>query len=312
MEINTIRLIVIGSLHLFSSSNSSFSECVRNNISLFACSFILSNQDYTENCNSQKDILQTTTFTSCSFNCESSSGGGAICFHGTSSTLTVLDSTFNKCNSTSGHGGAIYAYSCGRITVHKSTFIKCVVLSLYSGGGILTDGASLSSEISRSNFISCSGGQDGGGMDIVRCTGDSEREYLPVKECKLISCIANGYNGGSNNDADGGGLIFWDNACTLGISNSIFTKCESKKRGGGSFVVINKPSFSNVIRFCFYCENTAPGGRNALIHFNGSNWTPWNIVFFHSFRFDSSLSNSLAQNRPEATAVSDNWYIQQI
>ena len=289
----------------FTSSNSSFSECVRNRTVLFYSSSIFSNEEYTDNYNSRTDISQTSTFTSCTFNSKGSSGG-AIWFHGTSSTLTVLDSTFNKCNSTSGHGGAIYAYSCGRISVYHSTFIQCAALSLYSGGGILTDGASLSSEISQSTFISCSGGQDGGGLEIVGSTESSEQENLPVKDCKLIGCIANGRTDTTANDADGGGLIFWRNQNTIGIYNSLFSKCESKKRGGGSFVVINKPSFSNVIRFCFYCENTAPDGRNALIHFNATNWTPWNIVFFHSFTSDSSYVKSLAQNRPEATAVNDN------
>ena len=139
-------------------------------------------------------------------------------------------------------------------------------------------------------------------------TGVASGVDHPVRECRFISCVAIGKQTGSQtNEADGGGLVFWENDYTLGISNSLFAKCESKKRAGGSFVVVKSSSFSNVIRFCFYCENIAPQGRNALIHFNSSSTTLWSIVFLHSFTSDTTLSKSLAQSHSNPTEVTSNW-----
>ena len=279
---------------------------MRKTYSYLPTSFSFSNAHYSGDIPSQTEISETSIFTSCTFNTRGSCGG-AIYFTGSGASLTVTDSVFNKCNSTSDHGGAIYCGNCGKVSIMKSAFIVCASPVVCFGGGIYVIGASAVPEITVNNFISCEAGQDGGGLYLIQIEGGTNGANLPVRNCKFIGCIANGILLNGDNDADAGGLLYWQSDYTLGISNSVFAKCESKKRCGGSSIIISKPSFSNVIRFCFYCENIAPQGRNALVHFSPTNWEPWDIVFFHSFTSDSSLTNSLVLNLPAASEVNDDW-----
>ena len=264
------------------------------------------NGDYTGPISSRTEISETSTFTSCSFNTQGQ-GGGAIFFHDTLGSLTVSDSLFEKCNSTSEHGGAIYGHSCGMVSINASLFVTCSSPKDKYGGGICIIGTSAMPEITESNFISCISGQDSGGLELSKVTVTTGVD-LPVRECSFIGCIANGVTSDPQlNDADGGGLLFWENACTLGIANSLFAHCESKQRSGGCFIVINNASFFNVVRFCFYSENTAPSGRNALIQFNQSCWEPWDIIFFHCFTSDNSFVNSLVMTHSTESAVNGDW-----
>ena len=107
--------------------------------------------------------------------------------------------------------------------------------------------------------------------------------------------------------ADGSGLMYWANDYTFGVTNSLFSKCHSDLRAGALFFAINKNPFNHIVRFCFFSENTAQKGRNALVHFNGSSTTHWSQVFFHSFTSDTSLTNSLVQTFDAADPVTVNW-----
>ena len=84
------------------------------------------------------------------------------------------------------------------------------------------------------SFHMCTAGGDGGGLYLYTIAKQTNRETLPIKDCKFVGCIAYGNVLDERvNDADGGGLIFWGNAQTFGISNSLFSKCESNLRAGG-------------------------------------------------------------------------------
>ena len=223
----------------------------------------------------------------------------------------MSDSLFRHCTS-HGAGGAIYCFNCETVRIHSCTFRECVCPDPdTSAGGAFIYQASLLPETTANTFISCSGGQDCGGLYLYETKGGTRGENLPVKECRFIGCIAYGKSPQSTkNEADAGGLRFWMNDYTLGISESLFSKCESKERAGGSFLAVNSIYFHNIIRFCFYSQNTAPHGNNALVHFNGSSTNLWSIVFFHSFTSDNSITNSLVQNFSDATPVTSNWFIQ--
>ena len=173
---------------------------------------------------------------------------------------------------------------------------------------MLINGGAILPEILDCTFIWCEGEEDGGGVYLLYTDGGTNGENIPVSSCRFVGCSAKGISSWTtDNDADGGGLIFWCNEHTFGVHNSLFAKCESKLRAGGSFLTVNKVFFNNIIRFCFYCENNSPNGRNALIHFNGTDGTPWNIVFFHSFSSDSSLINSIAEDYDVPTPLNQNW-----
>ena len=231
--------------------------------------------------------------------------GGAISFS-SSSTLTISDSIFTSCT-TDDHGGAVYATNCGLVTLRRVIYISCSCSANTRGGGaVYILEVPIMPEITDNCFISCVSRVDGGGL-YFHSNSASSVDNIPVKGSKFIGCVANGDTGEGGIDADGGGLVFWRNDHTLGVSHTLFTKCESKLRAGGSFVTINEDYFDHVIRFCFYCENVSPSGRNALIHFNDTDGKPWDIVFFHSFTSDNDLSDSLVQDYYEPTTITDNW-----
>ena len=254
-----------------------------------------------------KDLRQSDSFSFCSWKNCAAENGGAIYFHDNSGSLTVSDCLFENCNCTSGHGGAIYGCNCGKVSIQRANFMSCTAEGHCCGGGLLIQSSPSVPNIFESTFISCSAGEDGGGLYLYQITG-TNGVTLPVNNCLFISCIANGQVTWTvENEADGGGIIFWENARTLGISNTLFTKCESKNRAGGSFFTINSDHFDGIIRFCFYSENTAEKGRNALVHFYIADDTLWPTVFFHSFTSDSDLSDSLIKDYPDVKEVTHNW-----
>ena len=172
---------------------------------------------------------------------------------------------------------------------------------------MFTENAQVLPEITECRFLSCEAGSDGGGLYLYQTKGGINGVNLPVRECRFIKCIPHGYSGGSYNSADGGGLMYWSNDYTLGVTNSLFSKCYSDLRGGALFLVLNNNPFTHIVRFCFFSENTAEKGNNALIYLNGSSADDWTKVFFHSFTLDTTLTNSLVQNHPAATPVTVNW-----
>ena len=220
----------------------------------------------------------------------------------------MSNSFFNKCNSSAGAGGAVYCVNCGKVSITTSVFFHCACTkACTSCGGLLIEEALSLPAISHTDFISCSAAQDGGGFYIYGSTGGINGENVPVSNCRFVNCIAIGNIGQTYHDSDGGGLVFWQIDHTIGISNSLIVKCQSAARAGGSFIAIHNIYFDNIIRFCFYSGNTAEKGRNALIHFNNPSSDLWSIVFYHSFTSDASLTNSLIQNYPDASEVTDNW-----
>ena len=284
-------------LQFINSSNSSFTECVTNHHLLIYSPLSFLNEEYTGYFSTQKSQTTSATFIFCIFNAQGTLGG-AIYFTGSSSSLTISDSFFDNCNSTAGWGGAVYCYTCGKVIISSSSFTGCSCSSPLSsnintaGGAIGLDTSSQLPEISNTSFISCSAGTDGGAVCLDRTKGGTNGANLPVKECRFLSCVAKGRSSTSaQNEADGGGLLFWDNANTIGISNSLFTNCESKQRAGGFILAIYSVFFDGIARFCFFKDNSALKGRNALIHFNTEGTKSWNGVFFHSFTADRSTSD---------------------
>ena len=284
----------------FTSSNSSFTECVRTNLVIFSVPS-WSNADYSGPYSAPKEVSSTARFLSCTFHSKSvSGGGGAIYFHGESSSLTVSDCLFNQCNSSSGSGGAIYCLSCGKVTVRKSSFIECSTWPSHSGAGMYTNNAFQMPEVTASIFVWCLGGEDGGTLYLYQTKGGTNGVNLPVQECRFIDCVARG-DAGVYSGPDCGGLIFWPNDYTLGLCESSFVKCASKFTVGAVGLCINESRFDYVIRFCFFSDNTAPHGNNVLVEFVGASKPLWSIVFLHSFTSDTDLSKSLV------SAYEDYW-----
>ena len=301
---------IIQLLLSINSSNSSFIDCVRTSTPLLFQTFSFFNGDYTNHYSTQRSLSTESSFSSCYFKSQDQTGG-AIYFHDTESSLTVTDSLFEKCNATSGLGGAIYCRNCGKVSIQRSSLIECAALEYSSGGGIFIEGASVLPEITENNFLSCTGGQDSGGIYLYQITGGTNGANLPVKECRFISCVAYGrmYQS-TTNDADCGGLVFYGNDYTLGLSDSLFVRCQSELRAGALGLCINSSRFDYIIRFCFFSENTTLQGNNVLVHFVDTTEPIWDIVFLHSFTNDKDRTNSLVSTYDDTwhnTPEKDDW-----
>ena len=154
-------------MHLFcntiarslTSSNSSFTECVRKHLyphsPLFAHHTLSSNTDNPEctsdwqsgeicDYGSSHPSLRAGTnysFLHVSFTQSSSYSGGAICMddssinsHQRSSELLVRDSVFNNCHA-SHLGGAIFLQDINKYTITSSLFFSCTCSATVNGGG---------------------------------------------------------------------------------------------------------------------------------------------------------------------------------
>ena len=309
----------------FTSSNSSFIECVRktflqqsvNNNSYNTLLF--DNQIKTVSIATQKsnevtytpaehkELSNTDSFTSCEWiNCEAASGG-AIYFHDTSDSLAVSYCVFEKCVALSGRGGGIFALSSGKVSISQSTIIECSCPTAGTvGGGFIAQSASAVPEIVETHFLSCLASEDAGGVYILATTGGTNEANIPVRECRFLDCVARGDEGGYNG-AEGGGVMYWENDRTLGISNSLFAGCISAGRAGGSFVVINNTELPNFIRFCFYHKNTAASGKNVALYYSGSGVTPWDYIFYHSYTSDTDLTYSLLEYPSQEPPERNDW-----
>ena len=284
----------------FTSSNSSFSDCVRKDACLLS-SLSSFNTDYVGSFSTRLPLSTTANFTSCRFTCEGPAGG-AIYFYDTSASLSVSQCTFEKCNSTADHGGAIYGIRCGSISISSSLFFKCFALLYSSGGGLFVNQASQVPEIVESSFISCAGGHDAGGLYIYLTTGAATGSNRPVSECRFSSCTAHGIRENPyQNDGDGGALSYWDNTHTLGVSDTLLLSNRATTDGGALFFQMNTDVRQHRIIFCFFHNNYAPLGCDALIHFTDPDDHQYNKVVLQSFT--TCTASSLAENNNDPNII---------
>ena len=257
------------------------------------------------------DASSTHTFTFCSWNGCSSSLGGAITFREhTSSSLVVTGCIFCSCKCTSSNwvygGAAIHCSNVKSVSIDSSTFLSCGC-TYAVGGAICIIGISAVPEITENDFITCSGGEDGGGIWLsgVTATNGVNR---PVRDCRFIHCTANGimYNN-NNNDGDGGALVLGDNTHPLGVSDSLFLSNHASTDGGALFIQLSTYVTQHRVVFCFFHKNTAPLGCDALIDFTYAGNHQYDKVFLQSFT--TCTLKSLAESNASPTTIdnSDNW-----
>ena len=146
----------------FTSSNSSFTECVRKqrihaiNIISNACpttesEFICEGQTFGSNDNQSPSF--SSIFSKCTFSECSAYNGGTIYFSVSSQSLTVEDCSFNHCSCSSENGGAIYIDSGSELSITSSKFIACVCPKY--GGGVFAYNHCEFSTVSFCTFQSC-------------------------------------------------------------------------------------------------------------------------------------------------------------
>ena len=279
----------------FSSSNSSFTHCVRKHNPHYLASS--SNtygvtddlhwwMDELFSDNTKKPISSSSTegdysFTSCTFTTLTSDSNGGAIFFSLSGTLTISSSIFELCSNIVPEnlfeGGGAVCVQTGYLIAHRNIFILCT--TPYLGGGLLVQSDCVSSIVSLSTFISCKAGHGGG---LTTYWGPKSL----VSSSRFISCIA----------SISGGGIYHNSGSTesfLTISNSLFkdnnaqTK-DSNVRGGGAFEDYRSSEYQSEYSFLFCSGNKASSGKGNDIS------VQWNKVtessFIHSFTLEISTS----------------------
>ena len=265
----------------FTSSNSSFIKCVRNNIS----SFFLSNDNCpgpsyegcTFNQTTPPTLSTITLFTRCTFSGMTSAGRGAAIFSTSFCTISLISCVLKDCTAAK-NGGAVFLSGINSLTITNILFQNCKTNSdvdYPGGGGIYIGGSSSSLTIRSSSFISCKASvkknaRGGGGFwasVIQKCFCYSSR---------FISCSSN---------SAGGATVLQSPNDDFQISDCLF-KGNTANHGGGAIREIDNPtSPTRHLKFSFFTANRANdnNGNDLCVH-NAILATP----FLHCFTTTSS------------------------
>ena len=258
----------------FSCFNSSFTECLRNH------HIVLSNSDNNLNdptclidgrqtsspaCNkSSRNTLNTGStyeFSWCTWNSCSvtNDAGGALKCTGTSTKVYLESCSFISCSAKE-KGGAVYTSSIHTLDVKQSLFFKCSTSTTSNdqgSGAIWIYGIQQKLSLLQSDFISCTSKASGGASFIQECKENIKGDV--INNCRYIDCNA------TNETPDGGAGCIWLNKGLLGLTNCLFSLCNSGFVGGALRHNLDAYSpGSYPIRYCFFNKNTSPSGNDVF------------------------------------------------
>ena len=291
---------------LFTSSNSSYNECVRNHSSSKMFSSLLQSNECEQDCEGQDlrnqnvilDASATHTFKSCSWKDCSGTKGPAISFQSkTGSSLTVDKCSFDSCTSTSSlrqdGGGAINAYNVKAVSIISSLFHSCKCTSTQksgtgnnrSGGGMLLHSVTETPLVKMCMFISCEALDDAGGLGIFSC--GSNINIFAVQDSQFISCYCNDSSGA---------FEFQSSTCKV-CSSCLYCKCSSKS-GGASFIRFGTLASLAAISFSLYKDNESNIGKD--LYFDSAT----KGVIFHSF---TTATDSGRVRFTTSSSAPDDW-----
>ena len=248
------------------SSNSTFSECVRNQRSNNQSPFTNEDPTYNKCINNNGTITScegpdtlpgrvlssSATFIACTFaSLTSSDSGGAISFTD-GDTLSVDQCIFTDCTNTHSldryeGGGGVYSKCGSLLSVSSSVFISCITPSF--GGGVLATDQCSYSYVTFCTFIS-SRANHGGGLCVF--FGPSSL----TSACTFISCTADYIGGGMYHDS-------LSIESYLRLTDSLFkgnTANYGYSRGGGGFEDYHQEYYKSHYYFSFFTGNYALSG----------------------------------------------------
>ena len=292
----------------FSSSNSSFTDCVRNPRTLLfssnsaSCSQLSYEDNYSINrvsCSTQGDY----SFLRCSFfgdpNNIMAGHGGAICISNNEATLSVDYCQFYSF-AVDGRGGAVYTENLTRVIVKNSLFDRCIPPSHQVGGaGAIRITNSSQPLIESCTFTSCSCLVDGGAVYIY-LGGCSSNNAIVAQNSRFVCCKCTGED--RSDGSDGGGVMMWDNDPLIGVRNCLFSYCHSYK-GGGIYLYLPDDNQLTPVQFCFFTKNSGTYGIDVFVHVEDDSC--WEGIFSHSCT--SGASNSLGQNHLYPVNIVNTW-----
>ena len=277
---------------LFTSSNSSFTECVRNhNLQRISSNNYYYNafQSHENNQNMKRFVCAEEgeyLFTNCDWTeLTIDYNGSAISLTNSESTLIVEKCSFTDCIVEADCGGAIYVYGINKATITESSFVHCNILSSDNnengGGGIYLELVSDEVLIRLCSFLDNSVPHDGAGVDMWSCSCTTFNTKT-FQDCRFIMCKGKAENSFPYNQPfeEGGGILAWENEYNVGISNTLFCEC-SNYRGGALEISVPLEVLSPFILFCLFHGNDATYGKDVC--FGNCDTIP----FSHSFTTSS-------------------------
>ena len=285
----------------FTSSNSSFSECVRkdtyNSLTNAPLTYTkcLNDNGTVSSCEGMKMPRgrlipeSSVKFLQCKFSrlIASEKNGGAISFTLSGDSLQIDECVFESCETTvstdsATGGGAVFVSSASELIISSSLLQSCVCYTSYSGdgGAVLIVNLTSDMRIKKCVFCNCHADDDGGGVCIWNCPIWQE---TCVFQSHFIAC-----DGTDSSSSGGGGMIVWSSYAAIGSSECIFSKCSSAFFGGGlAYYTITSQSFRDapLSLFSFFNQNTAMTdcGTDAFFLV----WIP-SSPFLHSFSTSDS------------------------
>ena len=262
----------------FTSSNSSFNECVRKQ-SIRKNSYSSIPPAYNTGCSANPTEDQQFTNQSCTYtsgvhsffhstwdNDRYEDGGCAICIIGSSDapsgTLEVDQCSFSHCHSSGNVGsGGVAALYISSASVSSSVFVDCSCKSANTqeGAGVLFGGISLRPLIIDCSYFTCTTWDDGGGCGIWH--SHSAHAYV-VEACLFIQC-----RGLNLTSSQGGGAVIGANSNFITCTNSLFSFCSSLYHGGGLALASQFCLPDQPLTFCFFHQNTAKYGNDIYYYY---------------------------------------------
>ena len=278
----------------FTSSNSSFSDCVRtqqfkDSTNSDHCSTTTSNnQVLYDSCtehhfSSTKVFLSTSTihsFTHCIFTnmyCTDDKAGAISCTQ-SSTVITLHCCTFESCSSIDRGGAVFVSGDSNTLTVTDSLFHNCIVTEKKEepnpgGGGICMSGSLSCLDITSCTFLTCQANvypRGGGGFfaSQIKNSHTSSSQFID-----------------SSTDSSGGAIFFWELETLFSLSDSLFSG-NSAKWGGGAIRAVGNPVLSTPrLMFSFFTANTAPQNHGSDLSIDPKCLTS---PFLHSFSTTAS------------------------
>ena len=300
----------------FTSSNSSFNECVSNSHASVHFNSIITPNDpscfidripaTSPACNaSSHNTLNDGSkykFSFCNWNsCGAPGGSGAaITCTGSSTVLIVERCSFISCSADI-EGGAIHTSSINTLDVSLSFFHECcttATMNDHGSGAIWIYGIQQKLTLLENSFISCTSKASGGAFTVWNCLADIEGE--DIRESRFLDCNA------TDTSPDGGAVWIWTNNALIGLSTCLFSVCNSYYGGGLDHYLSNYDSGTYPIRFCFFNKNTGIYGNDVLLYkLSPSNSSP---ILLHCF--STSDSPRICYNSSGYHNIDSSWLLQ--
>ena len=292
----------------FTSSNTSFTECVRRqtilpffhqppNDNIPRCT-VDDTVPSGDQCNiSQHNFLNDNSvykFTYCTFASLSTSSDGGALYCASCKSLSIEYCTFKECQAgnsmSSWHGGGAVFITSGTFSAFFTSFLSCRTTSF--GGGILAESNCASSSISLCTFISCIAQYGGGVNTFFGPTSD-------VSSTRFISCTGKVSAGGFYHDSN-------KDTSSLSVSNCLFA-CNTADsdndtrlyRGGGGYESFRTEDYPSKYYFSFFYHNVAKKGVGHDITSNSNPLPDGSIVHCFTTTAENSFCN--------AGIDQDNW-----